>query len=267
MKFNVYIDESGETGIAKVRSGGSGGASPYFVMGAVVCQPTEEVVARNVFSEFCQQIGRTSWKHATDLGHAEKVLFARELGRLPVRYFAVVSNKATLGDYKESIASDPHKFYNKCAQYLLEVICRYLGPSISDSDDLSVVFEERNHNYDAMRRLLIRVKETPVRPESKVLAKLNPFAITTKAKGTDEMLDIADFVSHAVFQCVNKSNANYQIPEPRYFREISSRFAGDKDGRIWGTGLKAIHSIDDLKLDPDIVKEISGCAAKKPSRS
>lgn len=265
LKFNIYIDESGEAGITKIRSGNSYGASPYFVMGAVVCPPTAEVHAKNIFAEFCRDIGKTSWKHATDLSHSEKVYLSRELGRLPVRYFAVISNKATLNDYKEEIEGSAHKFYNKCAQYLLEIICAYLRPRITSSDDISVVFEERNHDYDAMRRLLVRVKENPIRPQSKVLQSLNPFSITAEPKGATEMLEIADFVAHAVFQCANKSRNNFEIPESRYLKEISSRFAPDKNGKILGVGLKPIHKLEQLGLDPDVVEVLKSCRAKLPS--
>ncbi|WP_322895072.1 MULTISPECIES: DUF3800 domain-containing protein, partial [unclassified Yoonia] len=127
MKFNIYIDESGEAGIGKVRDGSSVGASPYFVMAAVVCQPTAEVLAKNALSDAKDKIGKKSWKHATELGHTQKVFLARELNRLPVRFFAVISRKQTLGSYKSEIKGNAHKFYNKCAQYLLESICSYLG--------------------------------------------------------------------------------------------------------------------------------------------
>lgn len=90
MKFSVYIDESGEAGISKIRGSGKPGASQYLVLGAVVCAPTAEVHLKNMMEEFRRTIRKQSWRHATDLGHFEKVFLAREVNRMPVRLFSVV---------------------------------------------------------------------------------------------------------------------------------------------------------------------------------
>ena len=266
MGFTVYIDESGETGIEKVRDGKKPGASPYFVLGAVVCQPTSEVFARNAITQFRAEIGKTVWKHATELDHSEKAYLSQKLGRLPVRYFALISNKATLHNYKETIASNPHKFYNKCVKYLLECICGYLSKHVNSSDEIKVVLERRNHDYDTMLRYLQTVKENPIYGPSKSLTYLNPFGISTKAKGEDDMLEIADFVAHAVYQCTNRSQSNFGIPEPRYFLEMSSRFAGNKLNKPLGTGVKCIQSLESLGLDPDIKKTLENLRVTPPSR-
>ncbi|MFN3662607.1 DUF3800 domain-containing protein [Yoonia sp.] len=252
MKFNVYIDESGEAGIARVRDGSSTGASPYFVMAAVVCLPTAEVLAKNALSDAKDRIRKKNWKHATDLGHTQKVFLAREINRLPVRFFAVISNKKTLGGYKTDIHGSADKFYNKCAQYLLENICSYLAPHLSSEQDLSVYFERMNHDYDAMRRFLVKVRDKPIFPQSRSLKNLNPFGVSTLKKGENEMLDIADFVAHAVYQCANVTESNFGIPEPRYFREISSKFAGDELGCPVGIGLKFIHNLKSMGFEPEV---------------
>ena len=69
MPFSVYIDESGEAGIKKVREGAQPGASPYFVVGAAVFQSESEGLAREFIANFRREIGKDNWKHATDLKH------------------------------------------------------------------------------------------------------------------------------------------------------------------------------------------------------
>lgn len=263
--FTAYIDESGDAGISKIRQDDKPGSSPYFVLGAVVCQPTAEVFVKNKLEEFKNDIKKSSWKHATDLGHAEKVYLAREMGKLPVRYFALISNKETLKGYKENIGHDPHKFYNKCVKYLIELICRYLQPHVSSPDNFRVVLERRNHDYDAMIRYLQVVRNKPIYEQSKVLNNFNPFSVSTLAKGESEMLEVADFVAHAVFQLTNRVPSNYGIPEPRYFVEISSRFAGNMKNRPLGAGIKCIHDLDSLNLDRDIVKIIRSVQVRPAS--
>lgn len=221
-------------------------------MAAVVCQPTAEVLAKNALSDAKDKIGKKSWKHATELGHTQKVFLARELNRLPVRFFAVISRKQTLGSYKSEIKGNAHKFYNKCAQYLLESICSYLAPHLTSEKDLNIYFEKMNHDYDAMRRFLMKVRDKPVYSHSLSLRSLNPFGISTLKKGENDMLEIADFVAHAVYQCANLTDSNFGIPEPRYFLEISSRFAGDERNCPNGVGLKFIHDLKSMKFEPEI---------------
>lgn len=264
MRFNVYIDESGDAGILKVRSKHQAGTTPYFAMGALVCKPTAEIHVRNALSDFKFEIGKTSWKHATDLSHAERVYFARNLNRLPVRYFGLLSNKATLAEYKTEIEGNSHKFYNKCAQLLLENVLDYLRPHLVSDDDVNIVFESRNHDFDAMRRFLGRIKETLKHHRSKIFRLLNPFAISVRKKGEEDLLEVADFVAHAVFQAANRSCHNFEIPETRYLREISSCFAGDAKGSLVDVGLKCVHNIDDLNLDPDVQREIRAYRVRAP---
>lgn len=170
-----------------------------------------------------------------------------------------------MGDYGREINHDPHKFYNKCAKYLLENICAYLGPHVASDDDLAVYFEQMNHDYDSMRRYLGVVEKSPYYPQSKSLRCLNPFSISTLKKGESEVMEIADFVAHSLYQCINLSAKNYQVTEPRYFKELASRFAGDSQGKLVGTGLKFIHNLDDMKFEPEIGELFSGTRVSLPS--
>ncbi|WP_084613585.1 DUF3800 domain-containing protein [Roseicyclus elongatus] len=263
MPFSVYIDESGDAGIVRVRDEEQPGSSPYFVLAACVVQPASAIQVRKAVEAFRSAIGKKNWKHATDLNHSQKVFFCRSVSTLPVRFFGLVSKKSTLKDYKSQIGSDPQHYYNKCLQYLLERVFTYLSPRISSSEEVSVILENRNHDYDRMIRFLAKVKDNPFFPESKALQHLNPFGISTRLKGEEDILEVSDLVSHALFQCVNKSKANYYIPEYRYFQELSSRFAADDAGRVLGAGLKCIHSLDALELDSN-VKEVFQRAKAPP---
>lgn len=252
MSFRVFIDESGEAGISRVRDGASPGASPYMVLSAVVVQPAAEIEVRRAVEQFRSEIGRKNWKHATELNHSQKVFFCRLVSKLPVRLFGLISRKDTLAEYRDQIDSDPQLYYNKCAQYLLEKVFAYLLPQISQPEHVSIVFERRNHDYDRMIRFLGKVKENPFYSESKVLRLLNPFSIIAVPKGEEDILEVADLVAHGLFQCANKSSSNFSIPEYRYFEEFQSRFGADERGVILNTGLKCIHSLEKIGLDKNI---------------
>lgn len=208
MPFTVFIDESGEAGISKVRRGNNPGASPYFVLGASVLKPTSQIRATQVLDKFTETISKKKWRHATDLDHSAKVYFAREASKLHLRFFSVISNKTTLLDYRSMIENDPQKFSNKCVQYLLERVCAYLAEFGVSDDEVSVILERRNHDYDRLIRFLGKIKENPIYTQSKSLRILNPFGMIAKSKDEEPLLKYADIVAHAVYQCVNKSASN-----------------------------------------------------------
>lgn len=265
MHYTAFVDESGDVGIQKVRSSDSPGSSQYFVMGAAVFQSASEIHARSVLSNFRDVIGKKQWKHATDLGHPEKVYLVRCLGALPARYFAVISNKHTLDEYKRDIGFDPQKFYNKCTKYLLELILAYLLRRGVSGNSLQVILERRNHDYDMMLRYLEAVKAKPLYAQSRIFESFNPFSISTRIKGEEDLLEVADFVSYSVYQLTNRSEKNYGIPEKAYFTEISSRFAGDERQNVLGAGIKCIHSLEQLQLVPEVVRLLNTSKCKAPS--
>lgn len=266
MPCTIYIDESGDTGITKLRSSAEGGSSPYFVMGAVAMQPATEIQAKKLLDQLQSEFKKPKrWKHATDLNHSQRTYFCRELSKLHVRCFGLISHKPTLEEYAKEIEWDPHSFYNKCAKYLLEIVGRYLGAKSSELWNPSIVFEKRNHDYDRMIRYISKVKENPIYPPSKNLKCINPFGIVSRTKDEDDLLRIADMVSYSVYSCVNKTPDNFNIAEPRYLKELSSRFAVGNDGKILANGLKCIHDVRQLGLDPEITKFLYQLRGK-PSR-
>ena len=264
LKFTVYIDESGEAGISKIRDESGPGASKYFVLGAVIVHPDSIVPATEKLREIRDILRKQSWRHATDLDHSSKVYIAREMGSLHLRYFGVISNKFTLGTYKGFINSEPQKYYNKCLVYLLERVCSFLNEIGVKEDDLSFVLERRNHNYSAMINYIRNVRDRPLYTQSHSLKILNPFAITTKKKGEDALLDYADFVSYALYQCVNKTPSNFYIPETRYFEELMPRFGCDRKGLVEGMGLKYIHNLNMLAVDPKVANLFKSARATPP---
>lgn len=255
MSCIVYIDESGDAGIRKVRSNGSKGASPFFVISAAVIPKSHLESSKNCLIEVEKCIGR-QWKHATDLNHSQKVYFCRQAASLNLRMFSVISNKDTLGDYRQNIDEDPHKFYNKCTVYLLECVGQYLkGKGLFESEP-DVVFENRNHNFDALRRYVSKIKDNPIHERAKLVQCFNPFGFVERAKNEEPLLKFADLVAHATYSCVNKSKANYSITETRYIREMQKRFGADSKGKVLGNGLKCIHSLEKLHLDADVEAEL-----------
>ena len=222
--------------------------------------------AKELLDEVCQTIPK-KWSHATDLSHTQTVFWSRSAATLNVRFFAVISNKSTLGQYASIIEKSPDKFYNKCTVYLLEKVGKYLSMKGMAGEPPDVCFERRNHDYDALRRYVVSIKETPHHKEAEYLRVCNPFAFFERGKDEEPLLKYADLAAHAAYQCANKSHTNFSIPETRYFSELSKRFGADQYGRIMGTGLKCIHSMADLKLDVDVETTLKSLKALPMKRS
>ena len=159
------------------------------------------IQARRVLTDVENRIPK-KWAHATDLTHSQTTFFARTAATVNARYFAVISRKATLGGYAQEIEWDPHKFYNKCAQYLLERVGKYLAISGIGDAEPDVIFENRNHDFDKLIRYFGKIKETPMHESALYLSKFNPFGFVTREKSEEPLLKFADLASHAVYQCV-----------------------------------------------------------------
>jgi len=219
--------------------------------------------ARTTLKDIEDEI-RRKWRHATELTHPQTIYLARNAGLVNLRFFAVISNKSTLGAYSERIARDPEKFYNKCAVYLLEKVGKYVSQVGYAEEPPDVVFEARNHDYGALRRYVMKIKENPMHREANHLSIFDPSLIVSHSKGEEPLLKYADIASYSVYQCANKSKANYFIPEPRYLLELSKRFGADESGKVLNTGIKCIHKLSDLQLDPDIESVLTGLRADPP---
>jgi len=236
-------------------------------MGAIVLQPASEIRARKNLMELQKDFKKTKpWRHATDLNHSQKIHFCKAATGLNAEFFGVVSYKPTLKEYSKSIDWEPDLFYNKCSKYILERVGSYLGSVHPELANPTIVFEERNHDYDRMIRYLSKVKENPIYVQSRALSAINPFGIVKKSKSEEELLRYADLIAHSLYCCVNKTPDNFQITEPRYLTELSSRFAADEKGSIIGSGIKPIHHMKDLLLDEDTLKKMLGMRAL-PRRS
>ena len=62
---------------------------------------------------------------------------------------------------------------------------------------------------------------------------------------------ISDFGAHALFSAVRRDARAFGLSETRYLHEAKDAFLASKTGKISGSGIKLIHSIDDLGLPDD----------------
>lgn len=252
--YTLFIDESGEAGIKKVRKGEQPGASPYMTMGAVLIPTTQMDQFSESLSTLKESIGKPTL-HCSSLKHYELLHFAKTLSKENIRIFGVVSKKETLGEYKAAIEDNPKKYYNKCAQYLLERVGWFLKTRSIQPHQLDIIFEKANVDYDGLANLIRKCQVTPLREPTKMLRYISADRISSLEKHKHIALCAADLVAHALYRCVDKNNKNFGIVEPRYLRELSGRFFGNpNNNNILGAGLYCVHSVRDLDADEEVME-------------
>ena len=263
----LLIDESGEAGIGKVRSGASRGASPYMTLGAALIPSSSYAAFEDSLVKIRTDIKKKSL-HCANLNHYQLLYFAREIQKQRMRLFGVISHKRTLGAYKDDIADDSSKYYNKCAQYLLERVGWFMKEREIPAECLDIVFEKANIDYEMMKNLLRKCQSNPKHTGTKNLKYIDIDNIVVKQKDEEPLLQLADLVAHALYKCVDKSDTNCNIPEPRYLRELAPDFFGHpKTQAVVGAGLFCVHSIKDLKLDHDVAETLASLVATPPKIS
>lgn len=263
-RFTLYVDESGEAGIEKVRTANSGGASPYMTLGAVLIPNQSRAHMTKALEKLKVEIGKKRL-HCAELKHYQLLHYARAVALMKLRLFGVISRKETLGSYKSDIAADSSMYYNKCAQYLLERVGWFMEARDIPRDNVDIVFERANVDYDMMKNLIRKCQRNPQHKNTKRLRNIDVDRIVEQKKSDEPLLQIADLVAHSLYKCVDKSDKNHGIPEPRYVRELGPRFFGaPKDEKVVGAGIYCVHTTKDLKLDADVEETLVKLHAAAP---
>lgn len=255
MSYTFYIDESGDAGIKKIRTGNAGGASPYMTMGGVLIPDSLSQGLEKNLDELKASISLRTDLHCKSLTHEQKVRFSQFLGQQNVTCFGVISLKSTLGSYNNNSGY----YYNKCAQYLLERLGIYLETQNNISpNEVKIIFEHGNYEYQKLKGLIATCQRNPIHPNTAYLKNIDVNLISSEVKDEKPLLQLADLVAHALYKTVDGGTRN--VTEQRYLKEIKSSFYS-QDGKIIGKGLYPVHSIYELKLEPEIMNFYTEMAA------
>ncbi len=252
MNYTLFIDESGQSGIKKIQTAEVRGSSRYMTLGGVLIPNVCLDDHNNQLKDLTEKFGKPSL-HCSRLNHDQICRFAKDASNLKSRFFGMISLKETLQDYGEEIENDDKKYYNKCAQYLLERVGMFMAESEIQPNNLSVVFESGNFEYSKLRGLISACRKNPIRPASKYLSYISPWAIGAKPKSEEPLLQYADLIAHSLFRCVDDALSRHGVQETRYLTEIKSNFWSDKNtGLIVGKGIYCVHSLKDIKVNAEV---------------
>lgn len=234
--FRVYVDESGDEGfIFKERGQGS---SRWLVLSAVVTRRErdgEVVSLMDTVRELLQRPHRQQ-VHFVKLSHAQKIAYAREVGKARIRTISVLVHKPSIQE-PETFQARKHRLYRYATRLLLERVswlCR--DHRIAEKGDgfAEIIFSNRGQmSYDDLRRYLnvLRDKQGVQVDWSAIDAERVRAVQHAQMAG----LQVADAVASSAFAAVNANQ--FGDTEHRYLLEllpVTYRYRG----RISGYGVK-----------------------------
>ncbi len=123
--YIAYVDEAGEPGLNKVRPIDEDGASEWLVLSAVVMRTKWEPKLPDWITQIRDELGldKRGPIHFRNLSPSRRLAVAKIVSGLPVRAFAVCSNKKNMRRYRNTRAEkipSQEWFYNWCIRLLLE---------------------------------------------------------------------------------------------------------------------------------------------------
>ncbi|MCY1126908.1 DUF3800 domain-containing protein [Frigidibacter sp. RF13] len=249
--YIVYIDESGDDGLAKFRNpGASGGASHWLVIGACIVRASRDlelVTLRDSIKSECapQKQGRSI--HFKDFNHNQKRRAAQIISGKPVR-FAVVAGLKTAPE--ASVFAAKNQLYFYLTRYLIERVswlCRDLRPLVREGDGRAkIIFSRRGGlSYDGFKEYLRRLRDSP---ETSVhWPTIDIEAVEAQDHSRKAGLQIADCGVSAVAAALEKDV--YGNVEGTYIRELAGNIY-NRNGNYLSYGLKLLPNIEKAHLDP-----------------
>jgi len=178
------------------------------------------------------------------MNHLNVAYLAKTMSRLRILAFGVISKKSTLGDYRKMIEGkkQAQDYYNKCSQYLFELVAMFCSEHGLGSADIEILFEEkRGHDYQRLAHYLGAIANKPIDSRAAKLYHLSPFIINAKNKADEPALAVADLIAYALHKSFCSENNRLRLTEQRYLREIKSNFyKHPQNSQIANHGIKFI---------------------------
>jgi hypothetical protein len=236
--FIVYIDESGDPGLNKVKPLDPNGASEWLTLGASLYHYEDEPTTVTFIREVRGLIKETQGPdlHFRRLSDRKKLIVCQQLSAQPTRGFAVLSHKPNMKGYRnqaaERLFTSPRGwFYNWCVRLLLERVTdyaeRYMLRHYNETRPIKLVFSERGGiAYDWLKDY-IEVLMIQSRSQTLYLPKrdvkhnvLSLDHIETIPHVKSAGCQIADIVTSAMHVAADARGSRWNVDPARALRPI-----------------------------------------------
>lgn len=241
--YIAYIDEAGDPGLKRVRPLDENGASEWLVLSAVVVRLPREPHVLGWVEQIVQnlEIRQRSDLHYRTLSPTRKLAAAEQIAELPLRGFAICSNKKNMRGYRNPRAermSSQQWFYNWCIRLLLERVTAFCeSRTIKDHGKrlpIKLEFSERGgirYSQTAAYQYYLKHQQAG---DQIYLKKREPI---TKMLDWDLMeahphearagLQLADFVASSFYQAIDCLGPGQWLTQPaERLKQIMATEAG-----------------------------------------
>lgn len=267
-RYVAFIDESGDTGLNLVKPMDPNGASEWLIIGAVVVRAEHEAEMSTWLTDITSQLKghQRPGIHFADLRKpAKKRLVCSMIADLPMRIFAMTSNKKNMKGYANpfagSIPSD-NWFYCWMTRILLERVTHFVktfGDAHGAPGKLKIVFSERGGlSYSQMNAYyswlqwrnstgsqFLRLGDLAWDVMDRSLLEVHPH------EGHDG-LHFADVAASAFYAAIGKHDMGPCAPEfAKLLQPRMARFPDGQNGLVSGYGLKLLPAFKTARLDAD----------------
>jgi len=237
--YRVYVDESGDEGFVFKENGT--GSSRWLVLSAVVTRKANDRVVVQVMDDVRALLKRKprTQLHFVKLSHAQRIAYAREVGKAIIRTVSVLIHKPSIQE-PETFQAQKHRLYRYASRLLLERVswlCRDHHVEGQGDGSAEIIFSNRGQmSYDDLRSYLIKLRDEPAQGGASIhWPAIDPKSV--KAVQHDQMagLQVADAVASSLYAAVNPNE--FGDTEGRYFAELKPTFYRHEQ-RVLGYGLK-----------------------------
>lgn len=248
--FNIYIDESGDDGMAKFRAPGSGGGSSHWlVIGACIVRTSRDlelVALRDNIKNECRPNAKGRAIHFKDMNHSQKRRACQIIAGKPLRFSCVLGLKNTPD---AAVFTDKNQLYFYLTRYLIERIswfCRDHRTQVREGDGRArITFSRRGGlNYDSFASYLRRLRDHE--DTSVHWPVIDIEAVQAQDHSRLAGLQIADCGTSAIAAAIEQDQ--YGNIENSYLREIAGNIY-NRTGNYLSYGLKLLPQIDDAGLN------------------
>lgn len=264
VKFVAYIDESGDTGIERVKGKRLfGGQSEWLVLACLLVRVENDARIPSWKREIKGQFrnDQRADLHFANLLPAKKTIACRTLATKPCRLFIIMSNKKNIEGYRNPNLDDNNKswIYWFLARLLLERVtefCEGLIPDVGRGQEtLRIIFARRGGlrygDFVAYMRKLRRQS----RAGTLVLGKgdlrwpvIDFDEIRVLEAVERDGLQLADIAAGAFFYAVERNRP--AECDPQYAKLLHPIIAKDAHGNRLSFGLKTMPLLHEMNLWP-----------------
>lgn len=261
VKFVVYIDESGDTGLEAVKPT-PGGATEWLVLSGLVVKIEDDTKLVSWIGDLQADFtSKTPTLHFNRLLDFKRSLVCAALAKKPCTCFVVMSNKKNIERYKNPKLDDDNKawIYWWLSRLLLERVTAYCESLVPKErwgqDKLRIVFSRRGglmykdfNDYlwklrwqSGTGTLYIGFKDLCW----SVIDFEEIFVLDHKQRAG---LQLTDIIAGAFFQAVEQNRAGLDC-DPSHAKLLKPVMAYDRGQKILGTGIKTMPALYYMQLN------------------